>query len=173
MNQIKRNATLVTIALCVSACGAPTVSNTPSAIVTVEQGTVGPENAKPGACYRKSTTPALIETISEQVLLPTASGEQPIPAIYQTQTRQIIVRERQETWVEVICKSTETPQFVATLQRALKARGHYRGPVSGEMDGRTKNAVLDYQTTRGLPSNLLSVGSARELGLVSIGRGEG
>jgi peptidoglycan hydrolase-like protein with peptidoglycan-binding domain len=60
-----------------------------------------------------------------------------------------------------------TVEFVETLQRALKARGHYRGSVSGYIDTRTYSAIRKYQAPQGLDSSILSLAAARKLGLIA------
>jgi len=61
-----------------------------------------------------------------------------------------------------------TPEFTATLQRALKARGFYLLPLTGVMDGPTRDAIRRYQHSRGLDSDHLSLAAARELGIVAV-----
>ena len=135
---------------------------------------MAPPGAKPGTCWGKSITPAVVETVTEQVLLQPAEiradGSITQPAIYKTETRQAIVQERVETWFETPCADILTAEFIATLQRALAARDIYRGPVSGVMDTRTRAAIRRYQAPQGLDSGILSLAAARKLGLVSVER---
>ncbi len=132
-----------------------------------------PPGADPAACYGQDATPAEIETVTEQVLVQPASvsldGKVTYPAIYKTETRQQIVRERRQQWFETPCATEMTPDFVASLQRALKVRGLYRGPVNGEMTGRTRAAIRAYQKPQGLDSAILSKTAARQLGLIAVG----
>ncbi len=136
-----------------------------------------PPGAKPGTCWGKVVTPAVIETVTEQILLQPAEvlddGTVVAPAVYKTETRQAIVKERRVTWFETPCAADLTPEFVSTLQRALTARGHYRGPITGEMDARTRAAVRRYQAPEGLDSGILSLAAARQLGIVAVERAEG
>lgn len=131
-----------------------------------------PPGAEPGSCWGKIVTPAIIETVTHQVMLQPAQvlvdGTVPQPAIYKTETRQEIVRERHKTWFLVPCAATMTPKFIASTQRALAARGLYKGAISGEMDARTRAAVRRYQKPQGLDSGILSLAAARKLGLVAI-----
>jgi Putative peptidoglycan binding domain len=90
------------------------------------------------------------------------------PAVYKTETRQEIVRERRETWFLTPCQADMTPEFIASVQRALVARGLYRGNISGEMDAATRAAVRRYQKPQGLNSGILSTAAARKLGLVAV-----
>jgi len=131
-----------------------------------------PPGAPPGTCWGKHVSPAVIETVTEQILMQPAEihadGTVTRPAIYKTETVQRIVRERRETWFETPCAGDQTPEFLASLQRALAVRGLYHGPVSGQMDARTRAAVRRFQKPQGLDSGILSLAAARKLGLVAV-----
>ncbi|MCU9839994.1 peptidoglycan-binding protein [Ruegeria sp. WL0004] len=147
----------------IEAGAAPEVSRSPAG---------APPGAAPGTCWGKHVTPAIIETVTHQVLMQPAEvqtdGTVLRPAIYKTETRQQIVRERKETWFETPCQQDMTPEFVASVQRALAARGMYRGAVTGEMDNRTRAAIRRFQKPQGLDSGILSLAAARNLGLVAV-----
>ncbi len=125
-------------------------------------------------CHGTDATPAVIETVTEHVMVqpPSVStdGTVTYPAIYKTETRQKIVEQRREQMFEALCESDFTEQFVASLQRALAARGHYKGPVTGEMTARTRSAIRAYQKPQGLDSAVLSMAAARQLGLIQVER---
>ncbi len=89
------------------------------------------------------------------------------PAAFRTETHQRIVQEREEVWFRSPCPEEMTVDFVATLQRALKARGFYLLPVNGVLDTPTQDAVHRFQIERGLDSPRLSLAAARELGIVA------
>ena len=133
-----------------------------------------PPGAPAGTCWSRVISPAVIETVTEQVLIapeqPAAEGADAIPASYRTETRQQIVTERRTTWFETPCPEDITPDLIASLQRALSARGLYSGPVTGQIDARTSAAILRYQAQSGLDSAVLSLDTARQLGLVAIPR---
>jgi peptidoglycan hydrolase-like protein with peptidoglycan-binding domain len=74
--------------------------------------------------------------------------------------------------IETPCPETQPPDFIASLQRALRARGLHSGPVTGRMDAGTRKAVRRYQAARGLDSDILALDSARALGLVALPRPE-
>lgn len=135
-----------------------------------------PPGAPPGTCWGKHVTPAVIETVTEQVQTEPPemdeTGRVIGPARYVTETRQEIVEERRTTWVEVPCADLQTADFIASVQRALAARGFYGGPVTGSLDARTRAAIRRYQAPRGLDSGILSLETARELGLVAVERPE-
>ncbi len=131
-----------------------------------------PPGAAPGTCWGKHVRPAIVETVTEQALIRPAEvlpdGTVARPATYKTETRQKIVRNRKETWFRIPCEADMTGDFVASLQRALAARGYYVWPVSGNMDARTRAAVRRYQAPQGLDSGILSLASARQLGLAAV-----
>ncbi len=155
-----------------SACEAtlPTAgAGEPDLVTRIE---TAPPGAAPGTCWGKHVTPAVIETVTEQIILQpaeiTTDGQMVQPTLYKTETRQAIVQERRVTWFETPCAADQTPNFVASIQRALAARGLYRGPANGEMDARTRAAIRRFQAPEGLDSGILSLAAARKLGLVSV-----
>lgn len=130
----------------------------------------GPPNARPGACWGKHVKPAVFETTTDQMIVRPArydaAGKQTAPAEFETITTSKVVVERQEQWFETPCPEVFTVEFVKSLQRALKARSLFWGPVSGKMDARTLRAVRKFQEPEGLDSPILSLVAARKLGLV-------
>jgi len=128
----------------------------------------GPE----GACWAHDIIPAVIETVTEQVMVaPAAPGPdgRVRPATFESVTRQQIVQDRAEVWFRSPCPAEMTVALVASLQRALKARGLYALPVTGVLDAATREAIRRFQEPRGLDSDQLSLAAARELGLVATG----
>ncbi len=159
--------------LFLSACGS--VGLEPGALgepQVTRSSQTAPPGAAPGSCWGKNVTPAIIQTVTHQVLMqPTqvlADGTVTHPAIYKTETLQDIIRERRETWFLVPCAEAMTPEFIASVQRALTARGMYQGSISGEMNPGTRAAVRRFQKPQGLDSGILSLAAARKLGLVVI-----
>ncbi len=118
----------------------------------------------------------VIETVSEQVLVsPERRGDDGrviAPAAFHSETRQKIVQEREEIWFRTPCQTEMTVEFIASLQRALKARGLYVMPLTGQMDMPTRAALRRFQAERGLESDRLSLAAARELGLVTADLGK-
>ncbi|MDF1854783.1 peptidoglycan-binding domain-containing protein [Pseudooceanicola sp.] len=131
-----------------------------------------PPGAAPGTCWGRDATPAVIETMTEQILMQPpqihTDGSVLQPAVYKTETQQRIVQERREVWFRTPCLPELTPEFVASLQRALEARGHYSGPITGMLDEHTRRAVRAYQKPQGLDSGILSLAAARKLGLAVV-----
>lgn len=126
------------------------------------------------SCWGKDVRPAIVETVLERVLVQPgqrdAEGNVLRPPVYREQRRQAIVQERQEIWFEIPCQDRLTPDIIASLQRALKARGLYAGALSGQMDTRTRAAIRRFQSAEGLDSAVLSLWAARKLGLVAVQR---
>lgn len=131
----------------------------------------GPPEGPAGACWARTTTPAVIETTTEQVQLApelrNPDGSLHTPAAYRTQTRQRLLQDREEVWFRAPCPADITLEYVATLQRALKARGLYLLPLTGALDPPTREAIRRFQAARGLDSPLLSLAAAQELGISS------
>ncbi|MEO0379743.1 MAG: peptidoglycan-binding domain-containing protein [Pseudomonadota bacterium] len=135
-----------------------------------------PPGAAPGTCWGKTVSPAVVQTVTRKVLLQPAQissdGRVQAAPIYKDETRQEVVKPRQDTWYEVPCAAALTPEFVSSLQRALSARGYHRGPITGEMDKATEAAIQRYQRDEGLDSKTLSMAAARKLGLIAIAQPE-
>lgn len=158
----------IAAALMLAACAAPP----PPAPDIPAFLTAGIRIGPGGTCFATDTTPAVIETVTEQVIdrpaVLGADGSVVTPASVRTVTRQEITRERSEISFETPCPPAYTADFVESLQRALALRGFYDGPVTGLMDVATGRAVQDYQRRSGPDSPILAIATARELGLVVL-----
>jgi hypothetical protein len=130
--------------------------------------------AADGECWHRMGRPALFETVTEEILIAPeqrdATGAVVKPAVFRTETRQTELRPRQQVWFRIPCRAEVESEavFVASLQRALKARGLFGGEVTGIMDDATEAAVLRYQSANGLESGVLSLAAAQALGLVAV-----
>lgn len=135
-----------------------------------------PPSKKPGECWADAVTPAVFETDTTHEMVsaakPATAGHPAVPAVYQTVSRQRIVKDRMQVWFRRPCPELMTPAFVGALQRALLARGYYGGALTGAMDPPTRAAIRRYQAPLGLDSEILSLGAARQLGLVSYNLGQ-
>ncbi|MEZ5713980.1 MAG: peptidoglycan-binding domain-containing protein [Paracoccaceae bacterium] len=135
-----------------------------------------PPGAPKGSCWGKEMTPAEYKTVPGHVLVQPAQiladGTIVSDPIYKREDRKVVVTPQKELWFRTPCEADLPPDFVASLQRALQARDLYRGPISGEMDARTRHAVRRYQAPQGLDSAILSLTAARKLGLVAVERTE-
>ena len=90
------------------------------------------------------------------------------PPIYRKAPVPRLVRERGEITFEAPCPEQMSVEFIASVQRALAARGYFSGNVSGALDAPTTAAIRTYQSERGLNSAQLSLETARALGLVAV-----
>lgn len=144
------------------------VTNSGSGGVQVSRG-VGPPNANPQSCYGREIEPAVIETVTEQLMVEPEEldrdGNVRRPAVFVTATEQRIIEDRTETWFETPCAMEGNVEFITNLQRALIARGHYSGATDGVMNRATVQAIRAYQQPQGLDSGVLSLAAARQLGL--------
>jgi len=132
-------------------------------------------DASTGTCFARDTTPAVIETVTEQIIVQPAQvrsdGSVESPAVFRTVTRQRILRERREVEYETPCPNVMTAEFKASVQRALLARGYYRGQIDGNLTGRTARAIERFQADQGdIETETLTLRSARALGLVALPR---
>jgi len=133
------------LAACQSGTGAGTYSKDgPETIVIMAS---DPTEDQPDKCWTKEAIVALAA--------PKDGSEQPA---------------HRDIWFEVPCADDMTPDFATTLQRALKSRGLYDGAVDGLMGGGTRKAVHQYQSAHGLDSDVLSMDTARQLGLIAYPR---
>lgn len=115
--------------------------------------------ARSEACWATDTIPAVTET----VFLEGETGTRV--------AREVVRRQAEERLFAVPCPSQMDHDFIATLQRALSVRGLYTGPVNGQWDGETANAVQRFQAPLGLNSGVLSLDAAQRLGLVAVSQG--
>lgn len=167
---------LVSCSLVLGACSqpqvkAPVLSGQTIAQIEVKVGQTAPRQDQAGACWGKDVTPAIIETVTEQVLISEeqrdAAGKITQPASYRSNIHQRMVQDTREVWFRAPCPDSLTVSFLATLQRALKARGLYTAAITGEMSTETAEAIRRFQAERGLDSPVLSLAAAQELGLLA------
>ena len=126
------HASIGLLAACVlAACDGPPHLAGPLPALTepalVQTYETAPPGAPAGSCWGKEITPAVIETVTDRLLLQPAEvlddGTVVSEPVYKLETRQAIVRERRELWFQTPCEAQLTPDFIASLQRALMARG--------------------------------------------------
>lgn len=138
----------------------------PSVIVKTDESA---PDAIPGTCWAKVVTDN-VETVKERVIVQPAEisseGTVIVPPIHREIERP--VNGEGETWFERPCEAQITPGLIESLQRALMARGHYSGEITGEMDLRTRLAIRAYQQPQGIDSGVLSLSAAKQLGLIEV-----
>ncbi len=169
---------ILTTAFLMSACqnagiDAPVTADLSGELIRLE-GT-RPPDGPPGSCWDRDILPTVIETVTEQVLVEPETraddGTVLTAAVYRTESSQEIVQERGQVWFRAPCMAALDVDFIATLQRALKARGLYLLPLTGVYDAATSEAVRRYQAMRGFDSPRLTLAAARELGIVAADLG--
>jgi len=135
---------------------------------TTETAVASPDTHR---CFATETTPAIIETTTADILVSPAKidsgGQVEQPAVFRTVSTQKITHERQAIRFETLCDSSLTADFIASLQRALKARGHYLGNINGTLDNPTRSAIQSFQRENGFNSTTLSLQTAKILGLIA------
>lgn len=168
------------IAITIAACGLSACAPKPDYKGSFEEPTMlsfqqaGPAGAPEGTCWGRDEIPATVETVTNTVQVTPeerdADGTLITPATYRSIQEQTIVYGRDDIWFETPCADTIDNDFIASLQRALAARGLMEGEATGVMDNRTADAVRAYQKPQGLNSGQLSLVAARKLGLVAYSR---
>lgn len=174
----RAGAVCLTVALTVvAACtqAPPERAATRFAFTALEAARIpAPADAPEGTCWARDVTPAVIETQIAQVIVQPAilndDGSLLAPAIYATETEQQIVQPRREYVFETLCAPDITPEFISSLQRALQARGRYAGAITGAINPETEQALRDFQRGQGLETRLLTMETARQLGLAAVAR---
>lgn len=130
------------------------------------------EKMDDGSCRARDTVPAIYEHVMGEVQVVQAEiaedGTVIRPPIYRRAPVPRVVRERAEITFEAPCPDQMTPEFIASVQRALAARGLFAGTVTGTLDPPTAAAIRRYQSERGLESAQLSLETARALGLIAV-----
>ncbi len=135
-------------------------------------GRAAPPGAPKGTCWDVTIIPARVVTVTEQVMVApavkTTDGRVLEPAKFTSETRQEITRQREESYFQTPCPHALSPDYIASLQRALAARGSYAGAITGTLDRETAAAIRAYQAPLGIDSATLSLRAARDLGLSAI-----
>ena len=166
----------ISLALCaalLASCQQPQPEVAPDQVSRAEadspEVTETPEGQR---CYGTKVIPAEYGHVMGQVQVVqaerAADGTIINPPVYRNQPVPKLIKPRSEQRFEIPCPEQMTPEFIATVQRALFARGYYKGRITGTMDSATKAAVLHYQQRNGLDSDILTIDSARALGASAI-----
>jgi hypothetical protein len=125
-----------------------------------------------GTCWAREKTPAIYEQVMGEIQVVQAElaedGTMLRPPIYRKAPVPKLVQPRGEMTFEAPCPDTMTPDFIASVQRALAARAYYGGEITGVIDLTTAAAIRRYQSERGLESGQLSLETARALGLIAV-----
>jgi Putative peptidoglycan binding domain len=120
------------------------------------------------ASVREEFVPATTQAVTIHTLTaPAAERRTMVPEQRSTINRQVLATGERYEWVAVVCENTSQGRVSLTAaQRALAARGLYRGPIDGIAGSRTVEAIRQFQRANGLPGNgSLTLETARKLGL--------
>lgn len=132
------------------------------------------ETTVTGQCFTVTAPPTRTRIVSEQVMVTPGvrapDGSFETPPIFRNQTRPVEEPIGEGTRFETLCPPEYTPERIATLQRALKARLAYNGPITGALDGPTRAAIQAFQVDEGFDSPLIARRLAETLGIVALGR---
>ncbi len=155
------------LALRLAACAPPAPGDDPWPDIDAPR----PERLADGTCQAREVTPAVYEHVMGEVQVVQAEiaedGTVIRPPIYRRAPVPRVVTPREELIFASPCPREFTFEMVATVQRALAARGYFSAPISGRLDAPTTAAIRAWQERRGLPSGQLSLESARALGVLA------
>ncbi|MEJ6398311.1 peptidoglycan-binding domain-containing protein [Yoonia sp. 208BN28-4] len=168
-----RYFTLASVALVLTACSMPDDEIGPASVAsTVDRLNLGEiETTVDGQCFARMDQPTETSIIEElELVIPEttdAEGNVTAPPVYRTITRPQTLAIGEGERFETLCPPAYTPERVATLQRALRVRGAYAGPINGTLDTATGAAIRQFQRPDGIKSNLIEIDIARRLGVVA------
>jgi len=66
-------------------------------------------------------------------------------AQYTVVTKKELVKPERVKWERIVCKTNLTPERVKKIQKILKEKGYYSGPINGEYNYATKKAIEQFQ----------------------------
>ena len=130
------------------------------------------ESTFDGRCFAQTAPQVVTKIVTEQVMVipETVSPDGSItsPPVFRNQTRPVSETLNPGIRFETLCESELTFDRVATLQRALKARLAYDGPITGIYDAATGQAVQAFQKGDGFDSPQLARSVGQRLGIVAF-----
>jgi len=119
------------------------------------------------ASTKKVVIPAVYKTVKiRKMIQPPQEKRISIPEEYQTVTRREKVSDGHMEWRPVLCQVNMTSAKIREIQKALKAKGYYHGPIDGIVGSQTINAMRKFQKAKGLASTrFLTVETVTALGV--------
>ena len=169
------NRVFLTLALCIALAGCQPATEVVSptgpanAIDRLDLGEI--ETGTDGRCFARMDQPTQTSIVEEmELVIPEtrdANGAVTAPPVFRTFARPQTVATGEGRRFETLCPPQYTHERVATLQRALRVRGTYAGPIHGTLDTATGNAIRQFQAPSGVQSNLLGIETARLLGVIA------
>ncbi len=101
--------------------------------------------------------PPVYKTVKVKELIEPASAETvKIEPKYKWVTQKILVKPGKYDWVRVLCKTNMSKDKIITLQKELKRRGYYKGPIDGIFGPLTYQAVINFQKDNNLARGALT-----------------
>ena len=149
-----------------------------SACSSVPDGTSPPSDrpldlTTDGTCFAQAAPQQATRVVTRQVeVIPAVTGPDgtiTTPPVFRNETGPISEQVAPGARFAVLCPDELTPERIATLQRALKARLAYDGAITGVYDSETSRAVQAFQAPLGIDSAELARNLAQRLGLVPFG----
>jgi hypothetical protein len=91
----------------------------------------------------------------------------PVPAVYATFNKQVMVTPERAEWTQVLCIDNSSPAKIQEVKRALNKRG--ASPqlrVDGQLDEQLTNSVRSFQRKSGLnATGLMTADTLDKLGV--------
>jgi hypothetical protein len=123
-----------------------------------------------GVCFAQTAPQLSTRIVTRQVevvpAVTAADGTVQTPPVFRNQTGPVTEEVAPGTRFATLCPDELTPERVATLQRALKARLAFNAPITGVYDAATSTAVQAFQVPLGIDSPELARSLAQRLGLI-------
>jgi regulator of extracellular matrix RemA (YlzA/DUF370 family) len=115
---------------------------------------------------KKVEIPAEYETIQIQRLIePAKEIRVEVPAVYETVTENIKITDSRMLWRPILCETNVTPDVIQSLQRALQKAGFNPGTADGRVGDQTRQALADFQKSKGLAQGQLTIETLKALGI--------
>ena len=169
-------ALLLTVAWGAVGCVDGKRYNTQASAEHLPHGMSGPADASKGSCWQKNITPAVFDTVTRQIQVSPQKNLNPsdkktkATTQYQTKTRHVMVKKRNEAWFETLCPAQLNKALVTALQHALKDQKLYDGAIHGHLTDDTLTAIGMLQQKNGINSDVLGLRTAEALGLLSVAK---
>ena len=157
-------------ALTFAACDAPSSGSKRSTLDPIPTFSSRPDTPN-GACWHQLPGETVTETKEELVETRPAqfdaAGNEIAPAVFGKRQVETETALGNGAWFRKICTPTLSPEFISSLERALAARGYFKGRVTGTLSNRLKTAIQLYQSDAGLDTSVPSHAMGFRFGLLT------
>lgn len=121
-------------------------------VIPAEYQTVRKKIMVEPAKTRTIPVPAEYKTIRVKEVVQEASERRiPVPAEYQNITKRVKISDSKIVWRAVLCEDQIQDTKVLSVQRALSQEGFNPGPIDGNYNQSTQQALRAFQRSKGLP----------------------